>query len=122
IVADTFRVRPPLTRSVAAAIPGRSLLSLSIVCGERRLGNTPPPGDNAPGRNELDGPRGKAMRGRELLARLREEVLLGDGALGTMLSERGVGRETNYERLNLTHPEIIQDLHGAYVDAGAGLI
>src|SRR5438093_884878 len=62
------------------------------------------------------------MRGRELLARLREEVLLGDGALGTMLSERGVGRETNYERLNLTHPEIIQDLHGAYVDAGAGLI
>src|SRR4051794_15236821 len=68
------------------------------------------------------GPRGKPMRGRELLARLREEVLLGDGALGTMLSERGVGRETNYECLNLTHPEVIQELHGAYVDAGARLI
>src|SRR5262245_6894563 len=62
------------------------------------------------------------MRGRELLTRLREEVLLGDGALGTMLSERGVGRDTNYERLNLTHPEIVQDLHSAYVAAGALLI
>src|SRR5260221_11851770 len=67
-------------------------------------------------------PRGNAMRGRELLERLREEVLLGDGALGTMLSERGVDRETNYERLNLTHPEVLQNLHGAYVDAGARLI
>jgi homocysteine S-methyltransferase len=62
------------------------------------------------------------MRGRELLARLREEVLLGDGALGTMLSERGVDRATNYERLNLTHPEIVRELHGAYVEAGARLI
>src|SRR5262245_50638059 len=62
------------------------------------------------------------MRGRELLTRLREEVLLGDGALGTMLSERGVGRDTNYERLNLTHPDIVQDLHAAYVAAGAQLV
>ncbi len=62
------------------------------------------------------------MRGQELLARLREEVLIGDGALGTMLSERGAGRDTNYERLNLTHPEIVQDLHVAYVAAGARLI
>src|SRR5262249_3803863 len=68
------------------------------------------------------GPAEKVMRGREFLERLREEVLIGDGALGTMISERGVGRETNYERLNLTHPEFIKDLHAAYVAAGAQLI
>src|SRR6516165_3076890 len=66
--------------------------------------------------------RARCMRGQELLARLREEVLIGDGALGTMISERGIGRETNYERLNLTHPEFIQDLHAAYLAAGAQLI
>src|SRR6266567_4375365 len=62
------------------------------------------------------------MRGQELLARLREEVVIGDGALGTMISERGVGRDTNYERLNLTRPELVRDLHAAYVDAGARVL
>ena len=62
------------------------------------------------------------MRGREFLARLREEVLIGDGALGTMISERGINRETNYEQLNFTHPEFIKDLHSAYLAAGAQLL
>jgi homocysteine S-methyltransferase len=62
------------------------------------------------------------MRGQEFLARLREEVLIGDGALGTMLSERGIGRETNYERLNLTNPEVVKELHGAYLAAGAQVL
>ena len=62
------------------------------------------------------------MRGQEFLARLREEVLIGDGALGTLISERGVGRETNFERLNLTTPDLVRDIHAAYVAAGAQLI
>jgi homocysteine S-methyltransferase len=62
------------------------------------------------------------MRGKEFLARLREEVLVGDGALGTMLSERGIGGESSYERLNLTHPDIVKDLHASYLDAGAQVI
>lgn len=62
------------------------------------------------------------MRGREFLARLREEVLIGDGAIGTMLSERGFGRDTSYERLNLSHPEILRELHQAYLDAGAEVL
>jgi homocysteine S-methyltransferase len=62
------------------------------------------------------------MRGRELLARLREEVFIGDGALGTLISERGVGRDVNYERLNLTRPSFIQDLHAAYRAAGAQVL
>src|SRR6516162_10021008 len=62
------------------------------------------------------------MPGSDFLTRLREEVLIGDGAFGTLISERGIGRETNYERLNLTNPALIKDLHTAYVAAGAGLI
>src|SRR5688572_8946647 len=62
------------------------------------------------------------MRGKELLERMRDEVLIGDGALGTLISERGYGREGGYERLNLTHPDFIRDLHAAYVDAGSVLL
>ena len=62
------------------------------------------------------------MRGKEFLARLREEVLVGDGAFGTMLSERGVVGESCYERLNLTHPDVIKDLHGTYLAAGAQVL
>lgn len=62
------------------------------------------------------------MRGRELLDRLRERVVVGDGALGTLISERGVGRETNYERLNLTRPELVKDIHAAYLAAGAQVL
>jgi homocysteine S-methyltransferase len=62
------------------------------------------------------------MRGHEFLTRLREEVLLGDGALGTMISERGVGRDTSYECLNLTNPALIRDLHAAYLAAGAQVL
>ena len=62
------------------------------------------------------------MRGQEFLERLRDEVLIGDGALGTMISERGIGLETNYERLNLTHPEVIKELHSAYLAAGAQVL
>ena len=59
------------------------------------------------------------MRGAEFLARLREEILIGDGAIGTLLSERGANPATSFERLNLTQPEIIKDIHSAYLDAGA---
>lgn len=62
------------------------------------------------------------MRGHEFLARLREEVLIGDGALGTMISERGVGHDTNYERLNLSNPDFVKDLHAAYLTAGSQLL
>jgi methionine synthase I (cobalamin-dependent)/5,10-methylenetetrahydrofolate reductase len=62
------------------------------------------------------------MRGATLLARMREEVVIGDGALGTLISERGVGRDTNYECLNLTHQDFIRDVHRAYVEAGSTVL
>ena len=62
------------------------------------------------------------MRTTAFLDRVREDVLIGDGAIGTMISERGVGRDTNYERLNLTNPEFIQDIHRAYLAAGSEVL
>src|SRR6516165_8473710 len=63
--------------------------------------------------------RARCMRGGELLARMREEVVIGDGALGTFISERGIGRDTNYECLNLSHQDFIKDVHRAYLEAGS---
>ena len=56
------------------------------------------------------------------LDRLREEVLVGDGAFGTMLYSRGVGLEANFEHLNLVRPELVRELHAEYVAAGAQVI
>jgi len=62
------------------------------------------------------------MRGATLLARMREEVVIGDGALGTLISERGIGRDTSYECLNLTHQDFIKDVHRAYLEAGSTVL
>jgi homocysteine S-methyltransferase len=53
---------------------------------------------------------------------MREEVVIGDGALGTFISERGVGRDTSYECLNLTHQNFIKDVHRAYLEAGSTVL
>ncbi|MFA5073302.1 MAG: bifunctional homocysteine S-methyltransferase/methylenetetrahydrofolate reductase [Nitrospirota bacterium] len=57
-----------------------------------------------------------------ILERLQNEVLTGDGALGTMLYAKGVGLETNFEHLNLVQPFIVLDLAKEYVAAGAQVI
>src|SRR5216683_1488333 len=62
------------------------------------------------------------MRGREFLARLSDEVRVGYGALGTLITERGPGLGSRYERLNLTHPEFIKEWHAAYLVAGAQVL
>ena len=62
------------------------------------------------------------MRGAEFRERLRSEVLLGDGAIGTMLGERVDGRDVHYERLNLTQPDLVRELHAAYLQAGARVL
>jgi homocysteine S-methyltransferase len=56
------------------------------------------------------------------LDRLRREVLVGDGAIGTMLYARGVGLDVNFEHLNLVRPELVTGLHGEYIAAGAQVI
>ena len=55
---------------------------------------------------------------RELLDR---RVLVGDGAMGTLLEERGVGGAP-YVRANLTAPETVTGIHEEYLRAGSGVI
>ncbi|MRR58513.1 MAG: bifunctional homocysteine S-methyltransferase/methylenetetrahydrofolate reductase [Deltaproteobacteria bacterium] len=56
------------------------------------------------------------------LQRLHDQVLVGDGAIGTMLYSRGVTAESGFERLNLTRPDLVLTLHADYIAAGAQLI
>src|SRR6266540_2583710 len=54
--------------------------------------------------------------------RIKNEVLVGDGAIGTMLYAKGVSLEANFEHLNLVRPELVLELHGEYLSAGAQVI
>ncbi|MBN1376311.1 MAG: bifunctional homocysteine S-methyltransferase/methylenetetrahydrofolate reductase [Dehalococcoidia bacterium] len=56
------------------------------------------------------------------LESLREKVLICDGATGTMLYERGISPQYCYEYLNIEQPQIVEDLHRSYLDAGADII
>jgi methionine synthase I (cobalamin-dependent)/5,10-methylenetetrahydrofolate reductase len=57
-----------------------------------------------------------------VLDRLKEQVLVGDGAMGTLLYSRGVPLEVRFESLNLTRPELVLQVHEDYAAAGAQLL
>ncbi len=60
-----------------------------------------------------------------LLQRLDENVtpILADGAMGTMIHARaGSSIDACFDYFNLIHPDIILDVHRAYLDAGADMI
>lgn len=50
------------------------------------------------------------------------EVLVGDGAMGTMLFAAGLKQGDCPEELNLTRPELLEDIARQYLEAGADLI
>lgn len=62
------------------------------------------------------------MTGKELLDRLNEEVVVGDGAMGTMLHAKGVSWEMNFDSMNLLNPELVKSIHLEYMAAGARFI
>ncbi len=55
-------------------------------------------------------------------AKLAEGVVLFDGALGTMLYQKGVYINQCYEALNVSAPNMVTDIHVAYVRAGCDVI
>src|SRR5574341_1511687 len=58
-----------------------------------------------------------------LLERLSSnEVILADGAMGTMLHSRGVSFDKCFDELDLTDPQAVADIHREYIEAGAQLI
>lgn len=54
--------------------------------------------------------------------RLNNSVLLFDGAIGTMLYSRGMFINRCYDELNLSMPDLVKEIHTAYVAAGADCI
>lgn len=57
-----------------------------------------------------------------ILDRLKEEVLIGDGAMGTLLYERGLSLDRCVEELILKQPDMIWRIHRDYLEAGAQVI
>ena len=53
---------------------------------------------------------------------LSEGVVLFDGAMGTMLYDRGVFINKCFDEINLSNPDMVEGIHGEYIDAGASVI
>lgn len=54
--------------------------------------------------------------------RLSTGILLCDGAMGTVIHERGVPIDACFDELNLTNPSMIVEIHREYIAAGAEII
>ncbi|VAW37231.1 5-methyltetrahydrofolate--homocysteine methyltransferase [hydrothermal vent metagenome] len=54
--------------------------------------------------------------------RLRERSFLFDGAMGTLLHNRGVSMAQSFDGINLTQPAVVADIHRTYIAAGADII
>ncbi|HYP49400.1 MAG TPA: bifunctional homocysteine S-methyltransferase/methylenetetrahydrofolate reductase, partial [Pyrinomonadaceae bacterium] len=57
---------------------------------------------------------------RDLL--LTDDIHIFDGAVGTRLYDKGVYINRSYDELNLTAPDLVREVHGEYVRAGAEII
>jgi methionine synthase / methylenetetrahydrofolate reductase(NADPH) len=51
-----------------------------------------------------------------------ERVLVGDGAMGTMLHAAGAALDRSLPELNLSEPGLVETIHDSYVSAGADII
>jgi 5-methyltetrahydrofolate--homocysteine methyltransferase len=60
---------------------------------------------------------------KSLLGRLKDgEILVADGAMGTMLFDFGLKPGEPPESFNLTRPEVLEEIARLYLDAGADII
>jgi 5-methyltetrahydrofolate--homocysteine methyltransferase len=58
-----------------------------------------------------------------ILERLRQgDVIVGDGALGTMLMQRGLKHGDPPEAFNLSKPQVLEEIASLYLDAGAEIV
>src|SRR3989454_10314553 len=62
------------------------------------------------------------LKSHPFLARLDQGVLLADGAMGTLIYARGVSFDQCFDELNLSRPELVRQIHLAYIESGAELI
>jgi 5-methyltetrahydrofolate--homocysteine methyltransferase len=87
---------------------------------------------------ELNRVNTKPNRAAELERLLRERIVIIDGAMGTMIQQRklteadfrgarfadwrGKDLKGNNDLLNITKPEVVEDIHRQYLEAGADII
>ena len=57
-----------------------------------------------------------------LLERLNNGILYLDGGMGTLLQKRGLTAGELPERWNISHPDVIVEIHKAYLDSGSNVI
>jgi len=53
---------------------------------------------------------------------MTEQPLIFDGAMGTVIYDRGIFINTCFDELNLTNSKLIQKIHSEYVEAGAQVL
>src|SRR5512143_3509246 len=56
------------------------------------------------------------------LEQLDKRVLVCDGAMGTMLYAKGIFLNRSFDELNLTQPDLVAEVHQAYVRDGADVV
>lgn len=59
---------------------------------------------------------------KSFLDRLKEGVLLFDGAMGTMLYNKGIFINQSFDLVNLSNPNLVKEIHEEYVAAGCEAI
>ena len=58
----------------------------------------------------------------EFLNYLKDNIVLFDGAIGTMLYSRGIYINRCFDELNLSRPELVKEIHNKYILAGSEVI
>ena len=61
-------------------------------------------------------------RAQEFRKKLNSGVVVGDGAMGTMLYSKGIFINRCFDELNLSAPQVVREVHQEYVKAGAEII
>ena len=63
-----------------------------------------------------------STQGQTLLERLTSDVLVLDGAMGTMLFQAGLAPGACPELWNVERPDVLRSVHRAYFDAGSARV
>lgn len=56
------------------------------------------------------------------LTKIKNDIVVFDGAMGTMLYDKGFFINTCYDHVTLTNPDLVREIHEAYLKAGVDVI
>src|SRR3982750_4943590 len=78
----------------------------------------------SPTKSAVQRRRTRELPENPLLTRLLDpqQVIVFDGAMGTMLYNKGIFINQCYDELNLRAPDLVRDVHKAYKKAGAEVL